>query len=98
MESLLSNQFLPLIVMVVVFYFLMIRPKQREAKEREAMLAALKVGDKVMTYAAIIGTITKLDDQNFTLKTGESKIEFSRAAIQKTLNSTSSSTTTKSEA
>jgi|TARA_B110000483_G_scaffold82020_2_gene101871 preprotein translocase subunit YajC len=83
MEALLGNQFLPLIAMVAVFYFLMIRPKQKQAKEREAMLSKLVVGDKVLTYASIIGSITKIDEQNFTLKTGESNIEFSRAAIQK---------------
>ena len=83
MEALLGNQFLPLIAMVAVFYFLMIRPKQKQAKEREAMLSKLVVGDKVLTYASIIGSITNIDEQNFTLKTGESNIEFSRAAIQK---------------
>ena len=88
MEALLGNQFAPLIIMVVVFYFLMIRPKQKEAKEREQMLAALKVGDKLLTYAGIIGVVTKFDDQNVTLKSGESKIEFSRAAIQKKLEAT----------
>lgn len=86
MESIMQSGILPWVMIIVVFYFFMLKPKQKEAKEREEMLAALKVGDKVSTAAGIIGTITKLDAENFTMKTGESKIEFSRTAIQEKLN------------
>lgn len=82
MQNMMESGILPWVLMAGVVYFFMIRPKQKEAKQREAMLAELKVGDKVSTYAGIIGVITQIDNQNFTMKTGDSKIEFSRTAIQ----------------
>ena len=91
MENLMQSGILPWVMIIVVFYFFMLRPKQKEAKEREQMLEALKTGDKVSTSSGIIGVITKLGKENFTLKTGESKIEFSRIAIQQKLSSDSKS-------
>ena len=54
--------FLPMIAIFVVFYFLLIRPQQKKAKETRAMLDALQKGDEVVTAGGIVGTITKLDD------------------------------------
>ena len=54
-------QFLPLILIFVVFYFLLIRPQQRKAKEQKAMLDALRRGDRVVTGGGIIGTVSRVD-------------------------------------
>jgi preprotein translocase subunit YajC len=56
------GQFLPLILIFVVFYFLMIRPQQQQAKELKAKIAAAKKGDRVLTAGGIIGVITKARD------------------------------------
>ena len=53
--------FLPLILIFVVFYFLMIRPQQKRAKEHKAMLEALRRGDNVLTSGGILGKVTKVD-------------------------------------
>jgi preprotein translocase subunit YajC len=53
------GQFLPLILIFVVFYFLMIRPQQQAAKDLKARIAAAKKGDRVLTAGGIIGVITK---------------------------------------
>jgi preprotein translocase subunit YajC len=54
---------LPMIVMIfVLFYFLMIRPQQKRAKEHTTMLGALKRGDVVVLQSGIVGKITKVDD------------------------------------
>ena len=53
--------FLPLILIFVVFYFLMIRPQQKRAKEHKAMLEAVRRGDNVLTSGGILGKITKVD-------------------------------------
>ena len=58
-------QFLPLILIFVVFYFLLIRPQQKRMKEHNEMLKALKKGDKVVTGGGIVGTITKVDGDDF---------------------------------
>jgi preprotein translocase subunit YajC len=58
-------QFLPLVLIFVVFYFLLIRPQQKRAKEHKAMLTALRRGDRVVTGGGIIGTVAKVvgDDE-----------------------------------
>src|SRR5262244_118381 len=54
-------QFLPLILIFVVFYFLLIRPQQRKAKDHKTMLDALRRGDRVVTGGGIIGTVSRVD-------------------------------------
>jgi len=53
------QQFLPLVLIFGVFYFLLIRPQQQRAKEAKRMLAELKRGDKVVTGGGILGTVTR---------------------------------------
>ena len=60
-------QFLPIILIFVVFYFLLIRPQQKKLKTHKEMLGALRRGDRVVTGGGIIGTITKVVDDNEVL-------------------------------
>ena len=61
-------QMLPLVLIFVVFYFLLIRPQQKRAKEQKAMLGALQKGDEVVTAGGIVGKIGKLTEQYATLE------------------------------
>lgn len=72
--------FLPLIG---IMYFLMIRPQQKRQKEMQEMLRKLKVGDKVMTTAAALGTITKVNEKTVVVALAPKniEIEFARGAI-----------------
>ncbi|OUM87230.1 MAG: preprotein translocase subunit YajC [Bacillus thermozeamaize] len=80
MDSLAA--FLPLILMLVVFYFLLIRPQQKRQKERMAMLDALKKGDKVITIGGLHGTIVDLNDDQVVLRVNENtKLTFERHAV-----------------
>ena len=54
--------FLPMIAIFVVFYFLLIRPQQKKAKEARAMLAALQKGDEVVTAGGVVGKISKISE------------------------------------
>lgn len=56
--------FLPLVLIFVVFYFLLIRPQQKKAKQHREMLAAIRRGDKIVTNGGILGTVTKVIDDN----------------------------------
>lgn len=56
-------QFLPLVALVVLFYFLMIRPQQRRMKQHQAMLGALKRGDTVVLSSGMIGKIVRVEDK-----------------------------------
>ncbi len=58
-----AGQFLPLILIFAVFYFLLIRPQQQRQKEAKLMLTALKRGDKVVTGGGIVGVVTKAKDK-----------------------------------
>ncbi len=62
--------FAPLIIIIVLFYFLLIRPQRKRDKETKAMLNAMKVGDKVVTIGGICGKITKIKDNNVFIETG----------------------------
>ncbi len=74
--------FLPLILIMVIFYFLMIMPAQRRQKKVAEMLRNLKTGDKVITNGGIYGTIVGLEDDSVQLRIAEQvKIKVSRAAI-----------------
>ncbi len=74
--------FLPLILIMVVFYFLMIMPAQRRQKKIAAMLSNLKNGDKVITNGGIYGTIAGLEDDAVQLRIAEQlKIKIARNAI-----------------
>ena len=55
--------FLPMIGIFVIFYFLLIRPQQKRAKEQRTMLGALQKGDEVVTSGGVVGKISKLTDQ-----------------------------------
>jgi len=55
-----ASQFMPLVLMLVVFYFLLIRPQQQKAKDLRQTLAALKRGDRVVTGGGILGTVQRV--------------------------------------
>ncbi|MGH8851776.1 MAG: preprotein translocase subunit YajC [Casimicrobiaceae bacterium] len=54
--------FLPMVAIFVVFYFLLIRPQQKRAKETKAMLEALQKGDEVVTAGGVVGKISKISE------------------------------------
>jgi preprotein translocase subunit YajC len=57
------TSFVPLILIFLVFYFLLIRPQQKKAKEHQATLSALKKGNKVFTNSGIYGVVASIDDK-----------------------------------
>ncbi len=74
-------QFMPLILMFVVFYFLLIRPQQKKAKEHKAMLAALKKGEHVITSSGLLGRIVEIDGDIMTLDLGKTEVKLVRGYI-----------------
>ena len=58
------GQFIPLILIFVIFYFFLIRPQQKKVKEHKAMVENLKKGDKIVTSGGITGTITRIVDND----------------------------------
>ena len=71
-----------LILMFAVLYFFMILPQRKQKKARQAMLAALKVGDRVVSVGGIYGDITEIDDERVRLKVAEATVlSFRRSAV-----------------
>jgi preprotein translocase subunit YajC len=64
-------QLLPLILIFVVFYFLLIRPQAKRAKEHKGMVAALAVGDEIVTSGGILGRVTEAGEQFLTVEVAE---------------------------
>lgn len=75
------QQFLPLIGMFAVLYFLMIRPQQKRVKKEKEFESTLKVGDKIITKAGIHGKIAEIADSTIVLETMAGKIKMEKAAI-----------------
>ena len=89
MESSGIGQFIPLILIFVIFYFFLIRPQQKKVKEHKAMVEGLKRGDKVITSGGIIGTIERvIDNENVEVKIAENvNVEIVKATgVQGLLN------------
>ena len=79
-DSLMS--FLPFILIFVVFYFLLIRPQQKRAKEHKSMVEGLKRGDKVITSGGIVAKVSKVIDDN------EVEVEIAKDVKVKVIRST----------
>jgi preprotein translocase subunit YajC len=74
---------LPLMIgMFAIMYFLIIRPQQKQRRERESLLRAIKKGDRVVTTGGLYGTVVGLSEQTVTLKVADQvKLDFERGAI-----------------
>lgn len=78
--------FLPMVAIFVVFYFLLIRPQQKKAKEARAMLDSLEKGNEVVTAGGIVGKITKLGDQYASVEIAPNiELTVQRSAISQLL-------------
>lgn len=74
--------FLPMLLIIVVFYFFMIRPQMKKAKDHKKYVEELKKGDKVITTSGIHGRIVDLNETTFLVEVeGGTKIRFEKSAI-----------------
>jgi len=74
--------FLPMLLIIVVFYFFMIRPQMKKAKDHKKYVEELKKGDRVITTSGIHGKIADLNDTTFLIEVeGGTKIRFEKSAI-----------------
>ncbi len=73
---------LPLVLIFVVFYFLLIRPQQKKAKEHKEMLDNIKKGDKIITAGGIYGVVESVDNKTLTVKIAENtKIKIGKGSV-----------------
>lgn len=75
-------QFLPMIGIFILFWFLMVRPQQKKMKEHKAMLDALQKGDEIVTSGGMLGRVVKLTDEYVTLDVANNtEVVIQRAAV-----------------
>lgn len=73
---------LPIVAIVAIFYFLLIRPQSKRAKEHKAMLEAVRRGDKIVSNGGLMGTVTKVDDDVLTVEIAKDiKVQVVRGMI-----------------
>ena len=87
------GQFLPMLLIIVVFYFFMIRPQMKKAKDHKKFVEELKKGDKVITTSGIHGKIVEMNDSTFLIEVESgTKIRFEKSSVSlessKALNQT----------
>ena len=76
------SAFIPIILMFAIFYFLLIRPQQKKAKEHRELLSALKVGDNVLTNGGLYGKVTGLKENIVTVEIAPKvRVKISRGSI-----------------
>ena len=91
MEPGAIGQFLPLILIFAIMYFLLIRPQQKKVKEHQAMVNALRRGDQVVTQGGLIGKVTKVKDD------GELEVEIADGVKVRVVQSTIAQVVNKTE-
>ena len=90
-NSMLST-IIPMVLIMIVFYFFMIRPQVKKAKDHKKLVEDLKIGDKIVTTAGIHGKIVGSNDTTFLIEVeGGTKIRFDKSAIS--LDATKAATT-----
>lgn len=83
-------QFMPLILVAAIFYFLLIRPQQKEAKDRKALIDALKRGDEIVTSGGIYGRVSSIDNDVVTIEVAQNvKIRIKKHGITEVVKKTS---------
>ena len=78
-------QFVPFIFIFLIMYALIIRPQQKKAKEHDALLKKLKIGDKVSTASGIVGVITQIKQNSVSLRSADSKLEMLLPSVDRVL-------------
>ncbi|MCF6232281.1 MAG: preprotein translocase subunit YajC [Rhodobacteraceae bacterium] len=85
------GQFLPLILIFAIMYFLLIRPQQKKVKQHAAMVSAVRRGDQVITQGGLIGKVTKVKDDN------EVEVEIAKDVKVRVVKSTLTNVVSKTE-
>ena len=81
---------LPIVLLIVLFYFLLIRPQKKKDKEAKAMQSSLQVGDEIVTIGGIVGLVVQVNEDNIVIETtgNRNKIRLKNWAVQENLTMT----------
>ncbi|HOC58158.1 MAG TPA: preprotein translocase subunit YajC [Verrucomicrobiota bacterium] len=71
----------PLALLVVVFYFVLIRPQQKKAKDHAALLKAIRPGDKIVTSSGIVAVVVTVKEKTLSIRSADAKFEITKSAV-----------------
>jgi len=74
-----------MILLVIVFYFVLIRPQQKRAKQQALLISSIKAGDKVVTTSGIVGVVINVKDKTVTLRSFDAKMEVTKSSVTEIL-------------
>jgi preprotein translocase subunit YajC len=75
------NMVVPLVLMVVLFYFVLIRPQSKKQKEHTQMLKTVKAGDKIITTGGVVAVVVTVKEKTLTIRSADAKFEITKSAI-----------------
>ena len=81
--------FVPLVLIMVIFYIILIRPQQKKAKDHAALLKTLRPGDKVVTSGGILGVVISVKEKSISLRSADTKLEILKTAVSEITERTS---------
>ena len=71
----------PLVLMVVIFYFIFIRPQQKKSREHANLMKSIRSGDKVTTTSGIIGIVVSVKEKSLSIRSADTKLEILKSAV-----------------
>ena len=71
----------PFIILLVLFYFLLIRPQQKKAKDHAEMLKTVRPGDKVVTSGGVVGVVITVKEKTLNIRSADTKLEITKSAV-----------------
>jgi preprotein translocase subunit YajC len=71
----------PLVLLIVVFYFALIRPQQKKSKDQAQMLKSVRPGDKIVTTGGIMGVVITVKEKSVSIRSADSKMEIAKSSI-----------------
>jgi preprotein translocase subunit YajC len=84
-QSLFGSPLILFGLMIVMLYFMMIRPQQQRAKQQKKLLEALKSGDRVVTASGIVGSVITVKDRTVSIRSADAKMEVTKASVTEIL-------------
>jgi len=73
--------FVPMALILVVFYFILIRPQQKRAKDQAPLLKAIRPGDKIITSSGIVGVVITVKEKSLSIRSADAKLEIIKSAV-----------------
>ena len=71
----------PMVLLFIIFYFVLIRPQQKKAKQQAEMLKTVKSGDKIVTTSGIIATVVTVKEDSISIRSADAKFEITKGAV-----------------